>query len=392
MARPFAGIRVVEVGGTLAAGAATKTLSDYGADVIKVEPPAGGEIRRLPPFPDDRPHVDTGACHLALDTGKRSVVVDLGTASGREVLGRIAAGAQLLVLHLAPDDAERVLSLVGEDGPSTVAITAHGLQGPFRDRLENDMSMFAWTTRMQHHGFAGEEPLRYAPHAATIQVGATAAAAAVAAIWAREHGGGRAALEVAGVEALAGNVDQFFVLWSFSGAEMPRPGAGAARAGYPAGTHRCADGYVVFASGADSFARLCAGMGRPELATDPRFADPAARAEHGDAFRSYFEPWINARTRDQVFTQLQATGVMVAPILDTSEMLVDRQVQARGSFVQVDQPGVGVHTIAGPPFRMPDGWEARPAPALGEHTVEVLDALGYSRDEQIALFRVGAIA
>ncbi|MDO9446223.1 MAG: CoA transferase, partial [Dehalococcoidia bacterium] len=91
MAQPFSGVRVVEVGGTVAVAGATKSLSDYGATVVAVEPRVGGEVRRLGPFPGDLPHLDRGAFHLALNTGKRSVALDHASASGLEVLGALAA-------------------------------------------------------------------------------------------------------------------------------------------------------------------------------------------------------------------------------------------------------------------------------------------------------------
>ena len=152
MEQPLAGMRVIEIGGTIAVAAATKQFSDFGAEVVKVELPTGGEVRRTPPFANDRPHLDTGAYHLALDTGKRSITVDVATTSGREVLGRLCKDAQLLFLQLPSELAKKVLAVVdAESGPSTVAISPHGLDGPYAGRVENDMSMFAWTTRMYRH-------------------------------------------------------------------------------------------------------------------------------------------------------------------------------------------------------------------------------------------------
>ena len=221
MEQPLSGMRVLEVGGTIAVAAATKQFSDFGAEVIKIEPPAGGELRRTPPFADDRPHLDTGAYHLALDTGKRSLVLDVETPSGREVLGRLCSGAQLLFLQLPPEAAGRVLGVAdSESGPSTVAISPHGLDGPYAGRVENDMSMFAWTTRMYRHAVEADgEPLRYAPNVATMQVGATAAAVGFGAAWGQAHDGTRRHVDVSGVEALAGNVDTGYVDWVLLGTE-----------------------------------------------------------------------------------------------------------------------------------------------------------------------------
>ena len=391
MTQPFAGVRVVEVGGTVAAAAATKTLSDFGAEVIKIEPLDGGAMRRLPPFLDDRPTLDGGGFHLALDTGKRSLALDVTTASGRQVVAALAAGSDLLVQELPPDDAEALLAALPDDGASTVTISPHGPDGPFRDRNENDMSAFAWTTRMHRHSIEGEEPQRYAPQVATIQVGATATAAAAAALWHREQHGTRSTIEVAAVEAMAGNVDSFFAIWTFSGMDLPRP-AGPSKAAYPAGNYECGDGYVLFAAqGEPFFSRLCAGIGHPEMLEDPRFMDLAQRPLNWDLFMEYLDPWLKARTRLEVFTQLQEHGVMVAPVLEAPDVITDPQAVARGSFVDVEQSGGGgtTTTIAGPPFRLAGAWEARPTPRFGEHTGEVLDALGYTRDEQIALFRAG---
>lgn len=389
MDQPLRGVRVIEVGGGVAGAAATKTFSDYGADVVTVEAQRGGLVRRLPPFPRDEPHLDRGAFHLALNTGKRSVVLDATTPSGLEVLGRLFGLSHLVILDVPPAAAQTMLELVRDDGPSTVTITPHGLEGPYAQRRENDASTFAWTTRMHRHAIEGRTPLRYAPQLAAMQVGQTAAAVSVAAVWSREHEGERRDIEVTGVEALSGNVDTYFILWSFTGAEQPRP-PGQSKTLYPAGNYRCKDGWVMFAaSGERFFLRLIEAIGHPELRTDPRFATAEAKTQHWDAFMEYLGPWLEARTRHEVFTQLQAFGVMVAPTLDVAELLTEPQAVARGSFVSVEGTAAGAITLAGPPFRLADGFVARPAPRFGEHTAEVLGEAGYSVDEQLALFRAG---
>ena len=137
------------------------------------------------------------------------------------------------------------------------------------------------------------------------------------------------------------------------------------------------------------FQRLCTAIGHPELVDDPRFNEPIAKSQHWADFMEYLGPWLDARTRSEVFHEMQAHRVMVAPVLDMSEVSEDPQARARGSFVTVEQPRIGPVTIHGAPFQMEEAWEARPSPRFGEHGTEILDALGYSRDEQIALFRAG---
>ncbi len=396
--QPLVGLRVVEVGGTLAAGAATKRYSDFGARVTKVEPPTGGEIRRLAPFPADRPHLDTGAMHMAFDTGKRSLALDLATPSGREVLNRLLADADLLIAHQPVPELRDLLDRIDpEGGPCTVVITAHGMDGPYAERAENDLTLFGWSTRAHRHSIQGREPLRYAPHAGMIQVANTAGMLGLVAIWGRRQDGRRRDVEVAGVEALMGNVDSSFFLWAVNGAVQPRSG-GQSRRIYPMGAYPCKDGHVLFSAARHPFfTNLCRVIGHPEAAFDPRFTDPTQRADHFDEFHGLLVPWLATRTKYDIFHEMQAAGVMCAPVLDASEVMTDPQSEARRSYVTLAQPGpggepVGV-TIPGAPYRMnglqSEAWQARPAPRLGEHTGELLDELGYSRDEQIALFRAG---
>lgn len=395
--QPLSGRRIIEVGESVSVAAAGKLFSDHGADVVKVEPPRGAAVRRIGPFPADLASLETGAFHVALDTGKRSLVLDLTTASGLEVLDRLCDGADLVLLHpetgVARDLSEGLRAL--EHRPSIVVLTEHGLDGPRSERRENGTSLLASTGRMRQHSIPGEEPLRYAPYIPEMQWGATAAAVAAACVWATAQGGDPRDVEVSGVEALSGNVDTWFHTWAFAGAESPRQ-AGQSRAIYPAGCWRCADGHLMFASANPPFfTRLCEAIGRPDLATDARFLTPAEKALHFDEFFAILDPWLRERTRDEAFTYLQSHGVMVAPVLDVSEVVSDRQAVARGSFVEHALPeGSPAPTtlLAGPPFHLDGAWEACPAPRLGQHTDEVLTALGYSTAERLALFRAGVTA
>ena len=387
------GLRVIELGGSVSASAATKRFSDHGADVIKVEPAHGDHVRRLPPFPQDRPHRDRSAYHLALDTGKKSLALDRGSPSGREVIARLAATAQLLIAELPLEELRRFQAPSGEESPSLVSITPHGEDGPYASRRENDLTIFGWSTRASRHSIVGREPLRYAPNAALMQIGHTAAAVGIAAVWGRRIDGQRREVEVSGVEALLGNVDTPFWRWVVSGQIQPRT-AGETDGFYPRGAYRCKDGYILFSGiRPAAWGAFCEAIGHPELSSETRFTSHAERSDHYEEFRSYVDPWLARHTKYEVFARLQEIGLMVAPALDASEVMDDPQSVARRSYTTVEQPGVGGFVIAGAPFRMngldSEEWVGRPSPTLGEHTSELLGELGYSPDEQLALHRAG---
>ena len=392
MEQPLSGIKVVEIGGTIVAASATKQFTDFGAQVIKIDLPDGGEIRRTPPFYKDKPSLETGAFHIALDTGKKSIVIDHSSNSGKEIISRICQDAHLVVINLPVEETKKIIQLIDkESGPSTVAISPHGLEGPYSNRTENEMSIFAWTTRMERHGHDGSEPLRYGPHVANIQVGATAAAVGLSIVWGQDHDNIRRDVDLSSIEALAGNVDTGYVDWVLLGTQR-KSGMGRNTDNYPIGIYECKDGYVMFAATlGPQFSRLCEAIGHPELVNDSRFNDSIEKSKHFEDFMKYLDPWLSIRTKKEVFKEMQEFRVMVAPVVNMSEVIEDEQAIARNSFVEVEHSQIGKTTIHGAPFKMEDSWKALPPPEFGMHTLEILTEFNYSKEEQIALFKMGAI-
>ena len=396
MTQPLNGLKIIEIGGTVSVSAAGKKFSDFGANVIKIEPPLVSEVRKIAPFPDDIFHIDKGAVHLAFDTSKRSIVIDHLTNSGKEIIQRLGKDADLIIMDIPVTEAQDLINLF-KDGDNfltnIVTITPHGMTGPYKDRVENDLTLFGWSTRSHRHSIAGREPLRYGPYAGVVQIGSTAAAVGMAAVWSKLKEGTTRLVDVSGVEALMGNVDSGFFLWAVNGALQPRS-AGQSSGLYPSGAYKCKDGYMLFSAGRDPvYSRLCNAIGRPDLATDKRFTDPEEKPKNFEIFKKILEDWLSTRTKYEAFDELQEKGVMCCPVLDASELENDPQSVYRKSYITRNQDGIGDITIAGPPFRMnglhSDAWESKPAPNVSEHTTEILQEHGYGTQEIIALFRAG---
>ena len=395
------GIVVLDLGTDIPGPYCAKMLADYGAEVIKIEDPAGGDpARRAGPFPGDIPHPEKSGLFLHLNTNKRSVTLNLKTATGRDIFLDLVKRANVVIENGLPGAMDNI-GLGWEDlaevNPKLVmtSITPFGQEGPYRDYAAEEITVFAMTSRMYTHGQPDREPLRFAPDIAWFQVGQTAALATMGAIMAQERFGIGQRVDISALEALVGNVDARTIFYTISGQEpLPRSQT-RQTVSSAAGVLPCLDGYVLLIAGGERFfRRLLRAIGHPELAQDPRFATPAARAEHRDDFDAIFLPWILERTRREIFQQLQAYSVMCAPIMTVDEAFTDPQEVARDFFVEIDHPAAGRLLYPGAPFIMDETpWSVRrPAPLLGEHNEQVLcGELGLSKQELLALASQGII-
>tara|TARA_Y100001970_G_C14192209_1_gene836074 strand:- start:785 stop:1990 length:1206 start_codon:yes stop_codon:yes gene_type:complete len=396
----FDDYKIVEIGGGVALAAAGKQFSDFGSKVLKIESMDGGEIRRSPPFFQDTPSMNSGGMHVFLDTGKESVIIDYTSASGMQIVNKIVSNANLVIIEEKPDVALQIIESIKVVNPntSTLAISPHGLQGPYANRLESDLSIFAQSTRLARQRPSMDKdslaPVGYAPYTTAMQVGLTAGAIASAILWKNNNKPFAYHAEVSAVEALASNVDTPFVAWALTDGVMNyAPASG--RAAYPTGVYECSDGHVQF-TGADSpfFERCCIAIGRPEWAEDERFLDLNQKPDHREEFLAHIIPWLKSRTKLEVFKIMQEAKVLCTPVFTVEEAINDPQAIARKSFTTFNQEDIGDIVSPAYPFKeymSNEEWILKPAPKFGEHTQKILEKLEYSTTEQQALFRIGII-
>ena len=396
-------VRILDLTRHVAGPFCTKMLADYGADVIKVERPNGGDVtRRMGPFPDDVPHPEKSGLFLHLNTNKRGVTLNLKSATGKRMLMELVKQVDVVVENFAP----RIMPSLGlayEDleqiNPQVilVSISNFGQTGPYRDYKASEIVLHGMGGNLRSLGLPEREPVKYGSHVALRQSGLIGAAATMAALFTREARGEGEHVDVAIVETQAGSQDRRapqLITAQFVNQVFPRRAPGATMA---SGTFPCKDGYVNVTGGGSRFPRALEMIGRPELIEDPRFATPEARLvlENSEAFnREALMPWLMQHTMQEVWSMAQKAHVLSGPIYTSKTLMEDNHFRDRGVWVDIDHPVAGRYTYPGRPIIMGESpWQLRrAAPQLGEHNEEVYGAaLGYESQDLARLRGVGVI-
>lgn len=392
------GITVLDLSRLLPGGFCSLLMADAGADVIKVEDTGLGDyVRWAPPYygEDEQQSLGTrSALYLALNRGKRSIRLDLKSRAGRDVLLRLAEGADVVLESFRPGVLDKLgcgYEALRERNPRIVycAITGYGQTGPHTKRAGHDMNYLGLTGLLGLTGEPGGRPIQAAGQIADLGGGALMAAFGVmAALWEREHSGTGQLVDVSMTDGALSWLAMVAAAYLCDG-RLPRRGdgqlTGAFVCYYP---YQAADGWVTCGALEPKFwAAFCNGVERPDL-LDKQFERPGSDAwsEIADVFRS--------RTREEWRAFNDDHDAMIEPVLDLDEALESELVREREMVIELDQPEIGAVRLLGMPvkFSRTPGDPTRPAPALGEHTSEVLRAAGIEGDELERLLDSGAAA
>jgi CoA:oxalate CoA-transferase len=400
----LAGLKVLDLSHYIAGPYCTKLLADYGADVIKIERPGGGDPARLyGPFPHDEPHPEKSALFLHLNTNKRSITLNLKASTGKDVFTQLVRQVDVLVENFSP----RVMPSLGlaydtleKLNPRLVmtSISNFGQSGPYRDYKAQDILIYAMGGPMQQTGVADRAPIKMAGNLMQYQGGTMAAAATLVGVHGAQLQGIGQHIDVSLFETHAGTVDRrstLLMAYAYAGEESRRQGSGP-HGIPPRGIYPCVDGYVCIHVTNEWWPRLAQMLERPDLLTDPKFATPTARmrVEHQAAFDAIFYPWLLERTKQQIMERAQAARVLATAVNTPEDVLNDAHFRARQFFVEVKHADAGCVTQPGPPFRMAETpWCIRRcAPRLGQHNDEIYGGmLGLSKEELVVLREQGVI-
>ena len=395
-APPLEGVRVLDLTQIMAGPYCAMTLGDMGADVVKVEKPNGGDdARRMgPPFIEGE-----SAAFLGINRNKRSVVVDMRTDDGREIVQELARRSDILIQNFRPGSLKRMglgYEQVREINPAIIycTISGFGATGPYARRGGFDLVAQGMSGLMSVTGHPGAPPTKIGAPICDLNAGMFAAIGILTAYVNRLRTGTGQHVDTS---LLEGGIAYTF--WEsamyFATGEPPGPMGSAHRLTAPYQSFETADGYInVGAANQANWERLCAAIGRDELASDPRFARPRDRMENLGALVSTLEETFARETTGHWLTALEAAGVPAGPIYTLDEVYADPQVRARDMVVETQHPTAGRVRNIGIPVKLSEtpGALRRPAPALGEHTDEVLRELGVSDERTAALRASGAVA
>jgi formyl-CoA transferase len=388
--RPLAGLAVVELGALIAGPFCAKVMAEFGADVVKLEPPGLGDPLRKWRYMKD----GTSLWWHVQSRNKRSVAVDLRVPEGQAVARALMERADIVIENFRPGTLEDwglgyEAIAAANPGVIMVRISGYGQTGPYRGRPGFGVIGEAMGGLRHVTGTPDRPPSRTG-----ISIGDTLSAlygviGALLALEQRRKTGRGQVVDVALYEAVFSVMES--MLPEFDAFDIVRERTGSILPGIaPTSAYRCSDGaYVLIAGNGDSiFRRLCLALGRPELAHDPALAHNDGRAAKQAWLDAQIEAWTAARTPDEVLAAMAAAEVPASKIYTVADIAADPHYRARAmirSIVLPDGSSLKVPGVVPKLSATPGGFE-RGGPTLGEHTDAVLRALGYD-DARIADLR-----
>lgn len=378
---PLAGIKILDLSAVYSGPMAAALLADQGAEVIKVESPGGDIARRVGPSKGD-----LSATFVAMNRGKRSIVLDLKTEAGKAVLRDLVVRADVVMENFRPGvmpklgfDRDTLMSL----NPRLIylSITGFGQDGPYTEARVYDAIIQAVSGMCASHlEKPGLEPGLVATTICDKLTSMTAAQAVTTALLARERDGHGRVVELSMLDtALAFNWPD--AMYNHMWLDDPPPLL--PEVGLTLRPYKTRDGYMtLMAPQQDEFVAICKGLGAPEIAEDPRFSTLQTRSRHPKELRAAFEPLFAKFDTDELMQRMLALDAPVGKVNRKPDVLTDPQVLHNQMLVEIDQGALGRVRVAraAAKFGEPQPPKLRPAPHLGEHGDEVLRELGY--DEQ----------
>jgi crotonobetainyl-CoA:carnitine CoA-transferase CaiB-like acyl-CoA transferase len=384
MSGPLTGLKVIELGQLIAAPFATRLLAEFGATVIKVEPPGTGDpLRKW-----RKTHDGTSLWSYVQSRNKHSVTIDLKAPEGQEIVRRLAAEADVVVENFRPGTLEK-WGLGFEDlsrlNPKIILVrlSGYGQTGPYRERpgfgvIGEAMGGIRYTT-----GSPDRPPSRVG-----VSIGDSLAAlhavigTLMAIIDIVRNGGTGQVVDVSLYESVFNIMESLIPEYGVLGEVRERSG-GALPGIAPTNAYKAKDGYVLVAGNGDSiFRRLMKAIGREDLGADPRFANNAGRAAEADFIDAAIEAWTEGRSVEEALAVMNEASVPAGRIYNAADIMADPHYRAREMILDAHLPDGTPMPVPGiaPKLSRTPGAMRWLGPELGQHTDEILSKAGYSAE------------
>jgi CoA:oxalate CoA-transferase len=395
--KALSGLKVLDLGHYIAGPFCTKLLAGLGAETIKVENPKGGDpARKIPPFFKDKPHIEGSGLFLYLNTNKKSITLNLKSATGIKIIKELAKWADILVENFSP----RVMPGFGLDYSSLeeinsrlvmASISNFGQTGPYRNYKASDIVEYALGGVMYMSGEPDRAPLKHVGSQAQYQAGLNAFVASLAAAYMAKETGIGQQVDVSIMEVL-NSIDEYgLITWEYQKQVYRRRGNIGGQ--HPWGLFPCKDGFIgIVVSGASAWARFIEMTGLSEL-TDEKFATAKSRIDHRDELDAILIPWLLEHTKKELYHTGQLKRIAMSFPRTIKDLIDSPQHKARGFWVDIDHPITGRLTYPGAPGIMSETpYQVERAPLFGEHNEEIYSGLlGFGKRDLVRLAGAGVI-
>ncbi len=396
MPEPLQGIKVLELSRTMAGPFASMLLADMGADVIKVEQPGvGDETRGYAP-----PEVGGESCYyLSLNRNKRGITVNLKTSEGQEIVKKLVKDVDVLIENFRTGTMEKLglgYDVLRAINPRLVycSVSGFGRTGPMKDEPAYDLLMQAFGGLMSVTGEAGRPPVKVGFSIVDLATGIYASYGILLALWHREKTGCGQWVETSLLESIV-SLQSYLAQGVMVTGKVPARLGSAHPNLVPYQVFETQDGYVIIAVPNDGLWRkMCDALGLQHLKEQPKFAVNANRVIHREELVQVMTEHTRTMTTVEITEKLRQAGVPGGPIHDIAEVLAEPQVLHRQMIQEVEHPTIGMLKVLGVPIKLSEtpGSVRMPPPLLGQHTNEVLAALGYSETDIDLLRKQGVIS
>ncbi len=384
-AGPLAGVRVLDFTRVLAGPAAALALADLGAEVWKLEPPGTGDDTRLfPPFREGESHY-----FLAINRGKKSIVVDLKTPEGVALVRDLAAKCDVLIENYRPGVMDRLglgYEVLSAINPRLIycAISGYGMTGPLRDNPSFDIVLQAMSGALSVNGEAGRPPTKLGIPLGDLVGGVNGPMAILAALYERNTTGRGRLIDVSLMDGMINMLAYLPQLAWFTGKD-PLPQGAQHPNLVPYGIFPALDGNIIVACLTNGFwKRICEALGRADLVNDPRFDVIEKRRDNRAQVNEMISAFTSQRHVAVLVELFSKYEVPHAPILGILEALSQPQAVARGMVVETEHQSLGKIPITSRPIKFPGAPQPVPTapPVLGQHTDEILrEGLGLTQSQ-----------